>query len=141
MRAPDEGRARGARCKRPRIRQEHNRPDSNSAPVRSKGVAALRSARTKGVAGAGGMPPAIAEQVLAALSALLAYASARHGDEVTASLTTGCTIGTLAAALNARSLPWLSDRGGSVAVVVARTEARGAARRLGADDRVELGAE
>jgi hypothetical protein len=69
------------------------------------------------------------------------YASAGHGDEVTASLTTGCTIGTLAAALNARSLRWLSDRGGSVAVVVARTEARGAARRLGADDRVELGAE
>ena len=32
-RAKHEGRARGARCKRPRIRQEHNRPDSNSAPV------------------------------------------------------------------------------------------------------------
>lgn len=120
---------------------------STTVPTATRGrsdrraSAALRSAQTKGLAGPGGMPPAIAEQVLAALSVLLAYASAGHGDDVTASLTTGCTIGTLAAALNARSLPWLSDRGGSVAVVVARTEARGAARRLGADDRVELGAE
>jgi hypothetical protein len=46
----------------------------------------VRSAQRRGVAGAGGIPAAIADQVLAALSALLVYASGGHGGLVAASL-------------------------------------------------------